>query len=108
MGQLSASCLAVLCIDDPVIRDLLPEVSRQVITYGFSEGADFRITDLGKAGLVTDVVVPEQSHFGQRNSTDSGVRHRPHRTGIDVSVIPEAGRPSEDLSVWSTMGEDRD
>jgi UDP-N-acetylmuramate--alanine ligase len=49
--------IAVLCIDDPVIRDLLPEVSRQVITYGFSEGADFRITDLERAGLVTRFVV---------------------------------------------------
>mgnify|MGYP001812234647 FL=1 len=49
--------IAVLCVDDPVIRDLLPEVSRQVITYGFSEGADFRITDLDKAGLVTRFVV---------------------------------------------------
>ena len=42
--------IAVLCIDDPVIRELLPEVSRQVITYGFSEDADFRITELEKAG----------------------------------------------------------
>jgi len=49
--------IAVLCIDDPVIRELLPEVSRQVITYGFSEDADFRITDLDKAGLVTRFVV---------------------------------------------------
>jgi UDP-N-acetylmuramate--alanine ligase len=49
--------IAVLCIDDPVIRELLPEVSRQVITYGFSEDADFRITDLEKAGLVTRFVV---------------------------------------------------
>ena len=29
--------VAVLCLDDPVIRELLPEVSRQVITYGFAE-----------------------------------------------------------------------
>ena len=49
--------IAVLCIDDPVIRDLLPEVTRQVITYGFSEGADFRVTDLERAGLVTRFVV---------------------------------------------------
>lgn len=35
--------LAVLCIDDPVVRDILPDVSRPVLTYGFSEDADFRI-----------------------------------------------------------------
>ncbi len=38
--------LAVLCIDDPVIRDLLPDVSRPVLTYGFAEDADFRIADV--------------------------------------------------------------
>lgn len=34
---------AILCIDDPVVRELIPQVSRQVITYGFSEDADVRI-----------------------------------------------------------------
>ena len=35
--------LAVLCIDDPVVREILPLVSRPKITYGFSKNADFRI-----------------------------------------------------------------
>ena len=34
--------LAVLCIDDDAVRDMLPEVSRPVLTYGFSEDADVR------------------------------------------------------------------
>ena len=45
--------VAVLCLDDPVIRELLPEVTRQVITYGFAEGADYRISAVEKAGLAT-------------------------------------------------------
>jgi UDP-N-acetylmuramate--alanine ligase len=45
--------IAVLCIDDPVVRDLLPEVSRQVITYGFAEDADFRIDEMQREGLIT-------------------------------------------------------
>lgn len=49
--------IAVLCIDDPVIRDLLPEVARQVITYGFAEDADYRIENVQTAGLATDFVV---------------------------------------------------
>ncbi|MEH6466310.1 MAG: UDP-N-acetylmuramate--L-alanine ligase, partial [Porticoccus sp.] len=35
--------LAVLCIDDPVVREILPDVSRPVLTYGLAEDADFRI-----------------------------------------------------------------
>ncbi|CAH0541284.1 UDP-N-acetylmuramate--L-alanine ligase [Vibrio marisflavi] len=34
---------AILCVDDPVVRELIPQVSRQVITYGFSDDADVRI-----------------------------------------------------------------
>ncbi len=49
--------VAVLCIDDPVVRGMLPEVSRQVITYGFAEDADFRIADVNPAGLATEFVV---------------------------------------------------
>jgi UDP-N-acetylmuramate--alanine ligase len=45
--------VAVLCLDDPVIRELLPEVTRQVITYGFAEDADYRISAVEKAGLAT-------------------------------------------------------
>ncbi|WP_076418501.1 UDP-N-acetylmuramate--L-alanine ligase [Colwellia sp. UCD-KL20] len=37
--------LAVVCIDNPIVRELLPRISRQVITYGFSEDADVQATD---------------------------------------------------------------
>jgi len=38
--------LAVLCIDDPTVRELLPQVARPVLTYGFAEDADFRVADV--------------------------------------------------------------
>jgi UDP-N-acetylmuramate--alanine ligase len=34
--------LAVLCIDDPVITQLLPRIKRKYLTYGYSEDADVR------------------------------------------------------------------
>ncbi|MDQ8040124.1 MAG: UDP-N-acetylmuramate--L-alanine ligase [Rickettsiella sp.] len=36
--------LAIVCIDDPVIRSILPNIMRPVISYGFSEDADIQIT----------------------------------------------------------------
>jgi len=38
--------LAVMCVDDPVIRDLLVDVARPILTYGFSEDAAYRIKDM--------------------------------------------------------------
>ena len=37
--------LAVLCIDDPVVREIMPRVARPIITYGFSEQADYQLSD---------------------------------------------------------------
>ncbi len=37
--------LAVVCIDNPVVRELLPRIGRQIITYGFSEDADVQATN---------------------------------------------------------------
>ena len=41
--------LAVMCIDDSVIREILPEVTRPVLTYGTAEDADFQLVDLQQA-----------------------------------------------------------
>lgn len=46
--------LAVLCIDDPVVAEILPRVSRPVLTYGFSERADFRISGLHQRERFTE------------------------------------------------------
>jgi UDP-N-acetylmuramate--alanine ligase len=38
--------LAILCIDDPVVRRIASECKRRVVTYGFSEDADLRGVDI--------------------------------------------------------------
>jgi UDP-N-acetylmuramate--alanine ligase len=45
--------LAVLCIDDPVVREIMRQVARPVLTYGESEDADVRITDIVARGSKT-------------------------------------------------------
>lgn len=45
--------LAVMCLDDPVVRELLPEVTRRVVTYGIESDADIRATDIRQEGLYT-------------------------------------------------------
>lgn len=38
--------VAVVCIDDEPVRSILDDVSRPLLTYGFSEDADYRAADL--------------------------------------------------------------
>jgi UDP-N-acetylmuramate--alanine ligase len=49
--------LAVLCIDDPVVRSILPDVHKPVRTYGMIEDADIRATDIRVDGLKTHFTV---------------------------------------------------
>lgn len=47
--------LAVMCADDPEVRSILPSITCPVMTYGFSEEADYRAINFNQEGL--------QSHF---------------------------------------------
>ncbi|ACA88782.1 UDP-N-acetylmuramate--L-alanine ligase [Shewanella woodyi] len=42
--------IAVMCIDDPVVRELLPSVGRKIVTYGFSEDADVQALNFVQDG----------------------------------------------------------
>jgi UDP-N-acetylmuramate--alanine ligase len=58
--------LAVMCIDDPVIRALLPAISKPVLSYGFaSEDADVHGFDLRQAGAHTHFRVNRKGHDGE-------------------------------------------
>ena len=45
--------LAILCIDDDEVRNVIPQINRPIVTYGFSEDADIRATDLRQEGNKT-------------------------------------------------------
>ncbi len=49
--------LAVLCLDDPVVRELVPNVPRPVLTYGMTEAADVYATDVRQQGSRTRFTV---------------------------------------------------
>lgn len=49
--------LAVLCVDDPVVREILSQVSRPIVTYGFTEDADFRASNITQSGTKTSFTV---------------------------------------------------
>ena len=51
--------VAVVCIDDQVLRGLLSQIGRTVLTYGFSDDADYVISEFSQTGtqsrfLITD------------------------------------------------------
>lgn len=84
--------LAILCIDDPIIGEILPHVSRPMITYGFSEDADISAFDYVQQGC--------QNHFkvkrtGLHNDLDIEVNipgnHNVLNTLAAIGVATELG-----------------
>jgi len=57
--------LAVLCIDDDQVRNILPDINRSMLTYGFSDDADIRAYDLHQVNAVTHfkVASPKQAQW---------------------------------------------
>ena len=56
---------AVMCIDDDHVRELLPEVTRKVVTYGTHEDADIRALAIEQEGMTTrfDVAMSDEVPF---------------------------------------------
>ncbi len=53
--------LAVLCLDDPVLRELIPTVPRPVLSYGMGEAADVYATEIRQEGTRTRFRVVRKS-----------------------------------------------
>lgn len=73
--------LAVVCIDDPMTREVLHQISRPVLTYGFAAEADYRATDIQQKGM--------QTHFNLHISApDHKSNHRtdPDKSGQQISA----------------------
>ena len=54
--------LAVVCIDCPHVRELLPRIGRQIMTYGFSDDADVRGANYRQQGEQSFFTVYRQGH----------------------------------------------
>ena len=42
--------VAVLCVDDPNVREILPAITKPIVTYGMAEDARIRATDIANDG----------------------------------------------------------
>lgn len=45
--------LAIVCLDDPVVREVIPDISRPLLTFGFSHEADIQAINYRQVGTDT-------------------------------------------------------
>lgn len=83
--------LAVMCIDDPVVRELLPRVGRPVITYGFSEDADVRLVDYTQTGQQGHFSILRQGKPALKVTLNIPGKHNALNATAAVAVASEEG-----------------
>lgn len=88
--------LAVLCIDDPVVREMLPEVSRPVLTYGLDAEADVRAERIRQEGVHSHFTV----HLPERDAPLAVTLNLPGEHNVlnalaAIAVACELGVPDE-------------
>ena len=67
---------AILCLDDPHIAELLPQIKKRIITYGLSAQADLYARDLRTEGLTSRFeVCSEREILGEVSLASPGVHN---------------------------------
>ncbi|MBD8500791.1 UDP-N-acetylmuramate--L-alanine ligase [Paenibacillus arenosi] len=46
LSQVEESGAAVLCSDDPIVKEMIPAVRSNIVTYGVEQGADYQAVDI--------------------------------------------------------------
>lgn len=84
--------LAVVCIDDPEVRDLVKDISRPVLTYGLAEQADIRATHLTHEHASSRFIVarPERPQWLEVELNLAG-RHNVLNALAAIAVAHELG-----------------
>lgn len=83
--------LTVLCLDDPVVREILPQVSRPVLTYGFSDDADVRASGIRQDRARTHFSVRRLSTNDLHVTLNMPGEHNVLNALAAVSVAQELG-----------------
>jgi UDP-N-acetylmuramate--alanine ligase len=89
---------SVMCLDHPVVQELLPRLKRRVVTYGFSRQADYRAEAVEFDGMRSRfTVVKQDTPLGQVEMDMPG-RHNVQNALAALAVGMELDLPFEDVS----------
>jgi UDP-N-acetylmuramate--alanine ligase len=83
--------VAVVCIDDTVVRELIPQIGRFVITYGFSDDADYVITDFGQTGTQSHFVITDKNGVASQIELNLAGRHNALNATAAFAVAKDEG-----------------
>jgi len=84
---------AVLCLDHPAIQQLIPEVTKRYITYGFSAQAEFQAVEVAVGGGQSAFDVIHRSEYLGRVTMNIPGRHNVLNALAAIATSMEADIP---------------
>ena len=88
---------AVVCVDDAVIRELIPRIGRQITTYGFSDDADVRIEHYEQHGAQGHFTLARHDKPLMRVTLNAPGRHNALNAAAAVAVATEEGIEDDEI-----------
>jgi UDP-N-acetylmuramate--alanine ligase len=91
LSQIKPGGKAIVCYDDEHLRELIPLLSGKAISFGFSDGADYRADNLQLGDrLCSFDIIKGQDHIGRVELTVPG-KHNVYNALAAVITCLEAG-----------------
>jgi UDP-N-acetylmuramate--alanine ligase len=83
--------VAVLCLDDANVREIMPFVSKPVVTYGFHEDAEVRAIDARAADGKMHFTVVQQGYENMQVSLNQPGMHNVQNACAAIAIAREVG-----------------
>jgi UDP-N-acetylmuramate--alanine ligase len=95
--------MAVLCIDDPHVREILPRITKPITTYGFDEAAQVRAVDARFEGGLMHFTVRREDMPELAVTLNHPGMHNVLNALAAIAVATEVG--ASDAAILKALGE---
>lgn len=83
--------VAILCIDDQNIRDIIPVITKPIVTYGFHEDAEIRAIDARAVGGKMQFTVLQDGYAEMQVSLNQPGMHNVQNACAAIAIARELG-----------------
>lgn len=83
--------VAILCIDDQNIRDIIPAITKPIVTYGFHEEAEIRAIDARAVGGKMQFTVLQDGYAEMQVSLNQPGMHNVQNACAAIAIARELG-----------------
>ncbi|HTD05947.1 UDP-N-acetylmuramate--L-alanine ligase [Undibacterium sp.] len=91
--------VAVLCLDDANVREIMPFVSKPIVTYGFHPDADIRAVNAEAVGGKMQFTVVQDGYADMQVSLNQPGMHNVQNACAAIAIAREVGVADKDTQI---------